>query len=115
MLLNHSYGVMACATIEQSATKPVVGVGGFSKVVATFNHVGGSFNLFLATTGDVWIIPSFRICIMGCMLSMFHVSSRIVDNISESSLLLSQFSAANLALAGFPLTNALGENLPSRH
>ena len=24
-----------------------------------------------------------------------------------------QFSAANLALAGFPLTNALGENLPS--
>ena len=25
------------------------------------------------------------------------------------------FSAANLALAGFPLTNALGENLPSRH
>ena len=26
-----------------------VGVGGFSKVVATFNHVGGSFNLFMAT------------------------------------------------------------------
>ena len=26
-----------------------------------------------------------------------------------------QFSAANLALAGFPLTNALGENLPSRY
>ena len=25
------------------------------------------------------------------------------------------FSAANLALAGIPLTNALGENLPSRH
>ena len=25
------------------------------------------------------------------------------------------FSTANLALAGFPLTNALGENLPSRH
>ena len=25
------------------------------------------------------------------------------------------FSAANLALAGFPLTNALGENLPPRH
>ena len=25
------------------------------------------------------------------------------------------FSAANLALAGFPLSNALGENLPSRH
>ena len=26
-----------------------------------------------------------------------------------------EFSAANLALAGFPLTNSLGENLPSRH
>ena len=26
-----------------------------------------------------------------------------------------QFSATNLALAGFPLTNALGENLPSRN
>ena len=35
-----------------------MGVGGFSKVVATFNHVGGSFNLFMATREDVWIIPS---------------------------------------------------------
>ena len=26
-----------------------------------------------------------------------------------------QFSAANLALAGFPLTNPLGESMPSRH
>ena len=26
-----------------------------------------------------------------------------------------KFSAANLALAGFPLTNALGESMPSRH
>ena len=34
-------------------------VGGFSKVVATFNHVGGSLNLFIATIGDVWIIPFF--------------------------------------------------------
>ena len=25
------------------------------------------------------------------------------------------FSAANLTLAGFPLTNALGESMPSRH
>ena len=36
-------------------------VGGgwvFINVVATFSHVGGSFNLFLATTGDVWIIFS---------------------------------------------------------
>ena len=26
---------------------------GFSKVVATFNHVGGSLNLVMATDGDV--------------------------------------------------------------
>ena len=35
-----------------------VEVGGFSKVVATFNHVGGSFNLFMATTCDIWIFQS---------------------------------------------------------
>ena len=29
------------------------GDGGFSKAVATFNHVGGSFNLLMATTGNV--------------------------------------------------------------
>ena len=39
----------------------VGGGGGFSKVVATFSHVGRSFKLFTATTGDVWIIPSFQI------------------------------------------------------
>ena len=38
-----------------------VGFGGFSKVVATFNHMLGSFNLFMATTENVWIIPSFQI------------------------------------------------------
>ena len=36
---------------EALVTHAWVGVGGFSKVVATFNHVGGSFNLILATTG----------------------------------------------------------------
>ena len=39
----------------------LMGVGGFSKVVATFSHVGGSFNLFMATTGEVWIIPPFTL------------------------------------------------------
>ena len=38
-----------------------VGVGGFSKGVATFSHVDRSFNLFMATTGDVWIIPYFQV------------------------------------------------------
>ena len=40
---------------------------------------------------------------MGCQL------------IPEPMLVHPQFSAANLALAGFPLTNAVGESMPSRH
>ena len=36
----------------------------FSKVVATFNHVGSSFILFMATTGDVWLISSFHIWVL---------------------------------------------------
>ena len=42
-----------------------------SWVVATFNHVGGSFNLSMAATGDVWIIPSFRI--WGYVLHVEHI------------------------------------------
>ena len=52
-------------------------VGGFSKVVATFSRVGGSFNLFMATTGDVWIIPSFRI--WDYVLHVEHVSCVITN------------------------------------
>ena len=59
-----------------------VGVGGFSKVVATFNHVGGSFNLFMATTGDVWVIPSFRM--WDYVLHVVHIS-RVFMNCSQSS------------------------------
>ena len=57
-----------------------VGVGDFSKVVATFNHVGGSFNLFMATTGDVCIIPSFRI--RGYVLYVEH-SSCVITNCGQ--------------------------------
>ena len=41
-----------------------VGVGGFSKVVATFSHVGGSFNLFMATPGmsDNPIFSNYVMC-----------------------------------------------------
>ena len=48
-----------------------------SWVVATFIHVGGSFNLLLAATGDVWIIPSFRI--WGYMLHVEHISCVITN------------------------------------
>ena len=53
------------------------GVGGFSKVVATFNHVGGSFYLFMATTEGVWIIPSFRI--WDYVLYVEHISCVITN------------------------------------
>ena len=67
-----------------------MGVVDFSKVVTTFNYVSGFFNIFMATTGDVWITPSFRI--WGYVLHVEqHVSSRIVANISEWSLLFSQW------------------------
>ena len=38
-----------------------------------------------------------------------------VQDKQHALLFQSQFSAANLALAGFPLTNALSENMPTRH
>ena len=48
----------------------VGGWGLLTKVVATFNHVGGSLNIFMATTGGVWMIPSFRI--WGYVLHVEH-------------------------------------------
>ena len=54
-----------------------VGVGSFSRVVVTFNHVGGPFSLFVATTGDVWKIPSF--CIWGHVLHVEHISCAITN------------------------------------
>ena len=54
-----------------------VGVGGFSKVVAIFSHVGRSFNLFMTTTRDVWIIPSFRIG--DYVLHVEHISCVIIN------------------------------------
>ena len=54
-----------------------VGVGGFSEVVATYNHVGGSFNLIMVTAGDVWIIPSFWI--LDYVLHVEHISCGITN------------------------------------
>ena len=66
-----------------------VGVGGFSKVVATSIHVGEYFKLFTPLEMFGWT-HLFEFGIMCCMLHTFHVSSRIMANISESSILLSQ-------------------------
>ena len=54
-------------------------VGGFYKVVAISNQDDGSFFSFMATTNDVWIIPSFLIwdSITCCILCTFQVSSRL--------------------------------------
>ena len=40
---------------------------------------------------------------------------KYAEDFSVQPVISSLFSAANLALAGFPQTNALGENLPSRY
>ena len=61
--------------IEHNVCTVVTDVGGgwgLSKVVATCSHVGGSFNLFMATTGDDWIIPSFQI--WNYVLHVEHIS-----------------------------------------
>ena len=69
-----------------------VGVGGFSKVVATFNHAGGSFNLFMATSGVVWIIPSFRI--WDYMLRVGHISCVITNCGQHQGVIPSPLSIA---------------------
>ena len=53
------------------------GGGGFSMMVATFSHVGGFFNLFMATTGGVLMIPSFRI--WSYLLHVEHISCVIMN------------------------------------
>ena len=80
--------ICKCATaavIVDNTFETWVGFGDFSKVMTTFSYVGGSFNLFMSTTGDVCIIQFnlFQFGVMCCMLSTFHVSSRTVDNLSD--------------------------------
>ena len=69
-----------------------VGVGGFSKVVASFNHVGGSFNLYMAVTRGVWIIPSFRI--WDYVLHVEHISCVITNCGQHQWAIHSLFSVA---------------------
>ena len=61
ILISHHFSAVKRHRLLKFTPREWVGVGGFSKVVATFNHVGGSINLFMATIWDVWIIPSFQI------------------------------------------------------
>ena len=69
-----------------------VGVRGFSKMVATFNHVGGFFILFMATTGGVWIIPSFGI--WSYVLHGEHISFVITNCGQHQWVIPSLFSIA---------------------
>ena len=56
-----------------------------------------------------------------CQASYFSVNFLDMDGLINQYTIWyfvgknTQFSAANLALAGFLLTNALGESMPSRH
>ena len=54
------YGSFSCNQATLWMVQSVCVSVGFSKVVATFNHVGGSFNLFMATTRG-YLNPSFWI------------------------------------------------------
>ena len=63
-----------------------------SWVVATFNHVGGSFNLLMAASGDGWIIPSFRI--WGYVLHVEHISCVITNCGQHQWAIPSLFSKA---------------------
>ena len=65
--------------LSQSCLSATCGweLGGFSKLMVNFNHVGRSFNLFMATTADVWIILPFRI--WGYMLHVEHISCVITN------------------------------------
>ena len=67
-------------------------VGGFSMVVTIFNHVCGSFNRFMATTGDVRIIPAFRI--WGRVLHFEHISCVITNCSQHKWAIPSLFSVA---------------------
>ena len=64
-------------------------VRGFSKEVPTFSHVGGSFNLIMATTKDVWLIPSLGI--WDYVLHVEHVS-RIITNCGQHQWVISRCS-----------------------
>ena len=58
-----------------------------SKVVATFIHVGGSFNLFMAINGDGWIIPSFQI--WDYVLHVEHISGVFTNGVQHQWAILS--------------------------
>ena len=65
------------------------GLGAFLR--STFKHVGRSFNLFMASTRDVWKIPSFWIwCYVlhvehiSCFITGWETSARPLANASEN-------------------------------
>ena len=83
--------------IKQPSCWLWAGVGGFSKVVATFNHVVGSFNLFMAATGDVWITSSFRI--WDYVLHVEHLSC-VITNCGQHQWVIPSPLNSSLGLTG---------------
>ena len=86
----HSLKIYACQRFM------VDGGWGLSKGVATFSHVGGFFNLVMATTAGVSIIPSFRI--WGYVLYVEHISCVITNCGQHQWAIPSPFSIALEAL-----------------
>ena len=76
-----------------------------SWVVATFNQVGGSFNLSMAATRDVWMIPSFWI--WDYVLHVEHISCVITNCGQLQWANPSLFSIALLALLEKNITRQL--------
>ena len=90
------YHIRAISKIISLGVVPWVGVGGFSKEVATFNHVGGSFSPFMATTGDVLITTSFRI--WDHVLHVVHISC-LIPNCSQHQWVIPSLNSS-LGFAG---------------
>ena len=97
--------INSSALDEMTTISQWVGVGGFSKVVATFNHVGRSFNIFMATTGGVFVSPSFRI--WGYVLYVEHISCVITNCGQHQWAIPSLFSIAHDAFMEENITRKL--------
>ena len=91
--------------IPQIRTSRVGGGWGCSKVVPTFNHVGGSFNLFMATTGDVWIIFSNLGLCAACWARFMRHHKSCPTSVSHSFSYLNSSLGFTVPIIRFVLQN----------
>ena len=79
-------------------------------LVATFNLVGKSLNLFVATTGDVWIILFFSICgyvlhveHIPCVITNFNQQERVITSLSITLYVLLEKTLPEITVPIFRL------------